>query len=453
MAPKNRLGTEKISSLVWKIAIPSMLAQFVSVLYSIVDRIYVGNIPQVGDLALAGIGVCGPIVTMIGAFSFWIGTGGAPQMSIKMGEGNPKEAKKILSNCLLLLAIFSAVITAVVLLIKKPMLYLFGASDAIYPYAVKYFTIYASGTVFALMSQGLNQFIIGQGSAKAGMLSVVIGAVMNIILDPIFIFVLHMGVEGAALATIMSQACSMLFVLWFLLKKTDIKLSLGGYEWKIMSKVLLLGTTPFLIISLDNVMIISLNSLLQHYGGAAKGDILLTTNAIVQSFILVMTMPLSGISAGTQSILSFNFGARQTKRVLSAQKYITAMCVGYCTIMFVGARLLGPQFVRMFTRDPEITAQAIRAIKISTLMAIPLGVQYEIVDGFTAMSLVRYSLPLSLFRKAVYFLCVFTLPVLLGIENIFYADPISDIISPIVSTTLYFLVMKKVLRKREEGLI
>lgn len=450
MARQNNLGTDKIGPLVWRIAIPSMLAQFVSVLYSIVDRINVGHIAEVGDLALAGIGVCGPIVTMIGAFAFWIGIGGAPLMSISMGEERPERAKQILGNCAMLLVVLSVVLTGVVLAVKEPMLRAFGASGASYPYAVRYFTIYVSGTIFALLSTGLNQFIIAQGNAKAGMVSVIIGAIMNIALDPLFIFVLDMGVAGAAYATIISQACSMVFVVWFLLKRAQVRLSIGSYQLKIIGKVLLLGISPFLIISMDNVMIIALNALMQKFGGPEQGDILITTNAIVQSFMLILTMPLGGISGGTQSILSFNYGARQSKRVMQASHYIMALCAGFSALMFVAARVAGPQFVSLFTQDPVIAAQAVRAIKICTLLAAPLGVQYAIVDGFTAMGLVRFSLPLSLWRKFSYFLAVFTIPFLFGIENIFYAEPFSDFMGPLVSVTLYLLVMKKTLKKREE---
>lgn len=451
MARQNNLGTDKVGPLVWRIAIPSMLAQFVSVLYSIVDRINVGHIPEVGDLALAGIGVCGPIVTMIGAFAFWIGIGGAPLMSISMGEEQPKRARQILSNCAMLLVVLSVILTGVVLAVREPMLRAFGASGASYPYAVRYFTIYVSGTIFALLSAGLNQFIIAQGNAKAGMVSVIIGAVMNIALDPVFIFVLDMGVAGAAYATIISQACSMAFILWFLLKRAQIRLQIGSYQLKIIGKVLLLGISPFLIISMDNVMIIALNALMQGYGGPEQGDILITTNAIVQSFMLILTMPLGGISGGTQSILSFNYGARQSDRVRRASRYIMALCAGFSALMFLAARVAGPQFVSLFTQDPVIAAQAVRAIKICTLLAAPLGIQYAIVDGFTAMGLVRYSLPLSLWRKTSYFIAVFSIPALFGIENIFYAEPFSDFMGPLVSVILYLLVMNKALKKREEA--
>lgn len=215
MAVENDLGKDRISRLVWRIAVPSMLAQFVSVFYSIVDRMYVGNIPDVGDIALAGVGVCGPVVTLLGSVAFLVGIGGSPMLSIQLGAGRKEQAEKILANSFLMLCILAVILTGIVLPFRKPMLLLFGASSATYPYAVKYFTIYLCGTVFALLASGLNQFIICQGFAVVGMKSVVLGALLNIALDPLFIFVFRMGVQGAALATVLSQAASAVYVLFF----------------------------------------------------------------------------------------------------------------------------------------------------------------------------------------------------------------------------------------------
>ena len=450
MKMENDLGRDKISRLVFRIAIPSMLAQFISVLYSIVDRMFVGNIPGVGELSLAGVGVCGPVLTMIGAFAFWVGIGGTPLMGIALGEGNKERASKILANCFVMLICMAVVVTAGAMVLKEPMLRLFGASDVTYPYAERYFTVYVSGTVFALLSTGMNQFIIAQGYAKTGMLSVVIGAVMNILLDPLFIFVFHMGVRGAALATILSQAVSMCFVLLFLLKKSQVAITFGGYDWNIVGRVLKLGVAPFLIIAMDNVMIIAMNALLQKHGGA-QGDMLISCNTIVQSFMLVLTMPLGGISGGTQSILSYNFGACNTERVLKAERYIAAMCMGYTTILFVLARVAGPVFASLFTGDAALNASACRAIRICTAMAIPLGLQYALVDCFTGMGQVQVSLPLSFWRKGVYFVAIFLIPMFLDASMIFYAEPISDILCICASVPTYCIMIKKILHKREQA--
>lgn len=451
MKMENDLGRDSVRSLVWRIAIPSMMGQFVSVLYSIVDRIYVGHIAEVGDLALAGVGVCGPIVTMVGSAAFLVGIGGAPLMSIRMGEGRLEQAQKILSSCFWMLLAFAAVLTAGLLPLRGSMLRLFGASPVTYPYAETYFTIYLCGTVFALMASGLNQFIICQGYARVGMAAVVLGAVLNILLDPLFMFALRLGVAGAALATVLSQAGSAAFVLLFLRSgRTLVRLRFGRPVPRLAGRVLLLGLTPFLIIAVDNVMIISMNAVLQRYGGAGRGDMLVTCNTIVQSFMLVVTMPLGGISGGTQSILSYNYGACRTDRVRKAQRYIAALCLGFTAILFVLARLGGGLFVRLFTEDAALADQAVRAIRICTLAVIPLGIQYAIVDGFTAMGQVQLALPLSAWRKLVYFTAVFALPAALGADAVFYAEPISDVLGPAASIAVYALCIRKLLARRVE---
>ena len=449
MASANDLGRGSIPRLVFRIAIPSMLAQFVSVFYSIVDRIFVSSIPEVGELALAGIGVCGPIVTMVGSFAFLIGIGGTPLMGISLGERNPRRAQQILANCFAMLCVLSVALTGLVFAIKEPMLRLFGASETTYEYANAYFSIYICGTVFALLSTGMNQFIICQGYAKTGMVSVMLGTVMNILLDPLFIFTFDMGVAGAALATVVSQAASAAFILIFLFSKwTGVKITFGGYDWGICLRVLKLGFTPFAIIAVDNVMIIAMNALLQKHGGA-QGDLLITVNTIVQSFMLVVTMPLGGISGGTQCILSYNYGACNTQRVMKAHRFIAILCACYTAIMFVLARVCGNLFISLFTDDPALAAQAFRAIKICTLAIIPLGVQYAIIDGLTGMGQVQFSLPLSFWRKGVYFTAIFLLPVVFGASSVFYAEPISDILGPVVSIAVEIKYLKKILHTRE----
>ena len=449
MKTENDLGRDSIPRLVVRIAIPSMLAQLVSVCYSIVDRMFVGNIPGVGDVSLAGVGICGPIVTMIGAFAYLVGIGGTPLMGISLGERNKERAARIMSNCFLMLCMAAILITTVVLPLREPMLRLFGASDVTYPYAEDYFVIYISGTLFALLSAGMNQFIICQGYARVGMISVMIGAALNVILDPVCIFLLDMGVAGAALATVISQAASTFFVLRFLLSnQPDVRLGFGDPDPVIVKRVLKLGFAPFAIIALDNVMIIAMNALLQKHGGA-RGDTLITVNTIVQSFMLVMTMPLGGISGGTQSILSYNYGACRSDRVIRAQKYIMGLCALYTGLLFVLARTASPLFASLFTADPELNALACKAIRICTIGAIPLGIQYAIIDGFTGMGQVQWSLPLSLWRKLVYFVSIFLLPVYFGAEAVFYAETISDFIGPAVSVTVYLLTIRRILRKRE----
>lgn len=451
MSARNDLGRDEIGKLVLRIALPSMLAQFVSVLYSIVDRMYIGHIPGEGDAALAGVGVCGPVVTMAGSVAFLIAVGGAPLMSMRMGEGREDEAARILSTCARMLVAAAVLLMALVLPLRRPMLRLFGASEATYPCAEAYFTVYMCGTLFALLSTGLNQFIIAQGFARTGMLLVMLGAALNIALDPVFIFLLGWGVRGAAAATVLSQLVSAAGALWFLTRgQAALRLTRQPFSAQIAKKVLRLGFAPFSIIAVDNAMIIAMNAVLQRYGGAAQGDMLVTCATIAQSFMLVVTMPLGGITSGTETILAFNYGALRVDRVREGQRRIFSLCVLYTAVMFVLARLAGPLFVRLFTQDAQQAALSFWAIRVCTLAVIPLGVQYEVVDGFTALGQVRLAFALSFFRKLVYFIALFALPALLGARAAFYAEPVSDVIGPAVSICVHRIMMNRVLSRRLE---
>lgn len=449
---ENNLGKDEIKKLVPGLAIPAMLAQFVSVLYSIVDRMYIGNIPEIGETALAGVGICGPIVTMITAFAAWIGIGGAPLMSIKMGEKNEKGASRILANCFILLLVMSLLITIAAFLFKDKLLRTFGATEGIFPYADTYMSIYVIGTVFAVLAFGLNQFIICQGFAGVGMCSVIIGAVCNIVLDPVFIFALHMEVAGAAVATVLSQAASCFFTLFILMRgRVPIGISLKKplLDRKICSRVLLLGLTPFLIILFDNVLIVLQNVMLKQYGGA-DSDLLLTCNTIVQSFMLMVTMPLSGITGGTQSILGYNYGAGNSLRIKQAEKQIAKTALIFCIIMFALAQFGSRFFVRIFTGDPHYIELTTRFIRIYTMGVIPLAIQYVLVDGLTGMGIARAALPLSFIRKIIYIALAVCFSMYLGAANIFYAEPISDLASAVISGITFLIVLPKILQAREK---
>lgn len=449
---ENDLGRDDIKKLVLRLAIPSMIAQFVSVLYSVIDRIYIGNIPDIGEMALAGIGVCAPILTLISAFASWIGVGGAPLMSIKLGEKDAEGARKILANCFMMLFVISILTTIGALVFKEQLLFAFGASQRTYPYAEDYFTIYVMGTLFALMTIGMNQFIMCQGFAKVAMKAVIIGAVVNIVLDPVFIFLFGFGVAGAAIATVISQIFSCVYVLMFLFsKKVPIGIQFKGYSSKIMGKVLKVGLSPFTIIALDNVMLISVNTVIQKYAGWERGDMLLACTAIIQSFMLIVTMPLGGMTMGTQAILGYNYGARNSKRVLDAEKYICIVCLIFVTIMFIIARTLSEQFARIFTANLEYIQVTAWGIRVYTIGLFWMAIQYAIVDGFTGMGEVKYAMPLSMFRKAIFFASVFIIPQFVDVTNIFYAEPISDIVAATVTTTVYLLSIKKLLAKRENS--
>ncbi|HIT64446.1 MAG TPA: MATE family efflux transporter [Candidatus Ventrimonas merdavium] len=457
MKLENNLDTDQIGSLVWRLAIPSMLAQFVSVLYSIVDRMYIGNIPQIGEAALAGVGVCGPIVTLVSSFAFLVGVGGAPLMSIRLGEKNKRAARQILANCFLMLLVLSVTLTVIALLLRTKLLWWFGAGEGTFVYAEQYITIYLLGTVFALMTTGMNQFIICQGFAKIGMKSVIIGAVTNIVLDPVFIFVLGLNVRGAAIATVISQIASCAYALRFLFsRRAPIRITFRGYDTHVMRRVVAVGLTPFIIIFLDNVLIISMNTVIQRMGGPGQGDVLLTCTTIVQSFMLMVTMPLGGITSGTQTIMGYNYGAKRPDRIWRAERWVAGLGLFFTTIMFVLAQFFPELFVRLFTQNEEYVRLSVWAIRVSTLGIIPLALQYTVVDGFTGMGISRVALSLSLWRKALYLSGVFLIPRWFGITNVFYTEPLSDFLGTAVSVATFFLLFVRIVgdpRQKREAVL
>ena len=441
-----KLDSDDIKGLVLGLALPSMVAQFVSVLYSIVDRMYIGNIAGIGETALAGVGVCGPILTMISAFASLIGIGGGPLVSIRLGQKREKDAEAVLSDCFIFLSIISVIVMVLSFLMKDRLLWWFGASEAIFPYADEYMSWYLTGTVFALLSTGMNQFIICQGYSGTAMRSVLIGAVLNSVLDPIFIFVLGMDVSGAAIATVLSQLASCIYVLSFLFgRKSMLRIHKRRPELKNLIAVCRLGLTPFLIIAFDNVMLISLNSMITKYGGGAYGDMLLSCNTILQSFMLIITMPLGGITGGTQTILGYNFGARRPDKIKEAQKYIAALGFVFCLLLFFAARLMPELFIRIFTREPEYIGMTSRIMRVYTLGVLALPFQYTIVDGFTGMGVFKYAFPLSAWRKILYFASVFLIPPVFGVEAIFFCEPLSDILGMTVSVIVYFSLGRRML--------
>ena len=449
MKLENDLRSDPIRPLVLRIAIPSMLAQFVSVLYSVVDRMYIGNIAQVGSLALAGAGVCGPIVTMLGSVAFWVGVGGSPLISIRMGEGRQEEARRVLANCFLLLTCLALALTGLAYATRRPALLLFGASPETLPYAMDYYSYYLTGTVFALLSTGMNQFIICQGFAKKGMQSVMLGAVLNIILDPIFIFGLHLDVAGAALATVLSQMASCAFVLLSLRRKRmPVRLRWGRMELHIVRRVLAFGLSPFLIIATDSILLIVLNTVLQRYGGPELGDTLVTCATIVQSYLLLITMPMGGLTLGSQPVVSFNYGAANLERIKRAIQSIVALCVTFCVLMTVVTHTLSPVFVGLFTQNPEVAARSVRYIKVFTAMIIPLAIQYPLVDETTALGHVRLALFCSIFRKCVFLAGLLLLPALVSPEATFLSEPIADAVAATVTTCLFLHFFPKILAQR-----
>ena len=453
MSHTTDLGKDRIPILVLKLAIPSMIAQFVTVLYSIIDRMFIGNIPKIGDAALAGVGVCGPIVTLLTSFGTLIGLGGSILMTMRMDAGRKKQAESILAHSFALLVVFSAVLTVLFLVSKRYLLNWFGASPATFPYADSYLTIYTAGTFFALLAIGLNYFITCQGFPAIGMITVLIGAVTNIILDPVFIFVLDMKVAGAAIATVIAQFASCAFAFCFLTgKKIPIKITRlrkKTFSPLIVKKIIGLGISPFLILATDSVIIIVLNTVLQKYGGPKEGDILITCATIVQSYMMLITGPMLGISSGTQAILSYNYGARNIKRVKKAEKYVLILCLCFTTLMFLLSRIVPEYFIRIFTKDALQLQLCTWGIGVFTLMIIPLSFQYVFVDGFTALGRSKTALVLSLWRKGDYMLFTIVLPIFFGAKSAFYAQPLADGIGAVMSTIAFLLIFRKHLEKRE----
>ena len=451
MKHTNDLGHDPVFPLVLRLAVPTMLAQLVNVLYSIVDRMYIGA--GVGSLALAGVGVCAPIVTLLSSFGSLVGMGGSPLMAMRMGEGNTREARRILNNGFLMLLVLSVILTIVFLFSKEHLLMWFGASQATFAYADTYMTIYTAGTFFALMAGGMNSFLIAQGFSGLGMATVMLGAVLNIVLDPVFIFVFDMGVAGAAIATVFSQIASCAFVLMTLWsRKMPVRLGWGDFRWKTVQRIAAFGLSPFLIIASDSILLIVLNTVLQRYGGPGEGDTLVTCATIVQSYLLLITMPMGGITLGSQPVISFNYGMGDAGRIKKALRCIVGLCISFCVFMMALTYTVSPLYVSLFTKDSEILARSVRYIKIFTAMIIPLAVQYPLVDETTALGQVKLALFCSAFRKLVYLASLLTLPALVSAEAAFFSEPAADVIAAAVTTALFLYFFPRVIAKRTKEL-
>ena len=451
------LGSENTFKSIIELAIPAMIAQLVGVLYNIVDRIYVGNIETYGSISLVGLGVCSPITTLISSFAFLVGLGGAPLFSIALGEKNEERSKQILSNAFLMLIVLSALIMLVFYLALDPMLYAFGASAESFPYAKKYMMIYLIGTFFSIISLGLNQFLTAQGNSFFAMMTTSISCLLNVGLDPLFLFAFHMGVEGAAIATVICLFISFGLTMFFILRKSRIKLSLGNYNLKLMGEILKLGFSPFIITATDSVVIILLNSTLQKYG-EKDGDFYIEVATIVQAFETLVTGPLLGISSGTQPVLGFNYGAKNIPLIKKAEKQILLMAVVFTTLCFGFSFLLSKPFAQLFlgfsTSDysEQIIIASVKYIQIYMYGIIPLAFQYVFVDGLTGMGQAKYSIWLSLNRKVILLIpAMILLPYLTHeASSCFYAELIADVVSGVVTSLVYLMLIKKILKKRLE---
>jgi putative MATE family efflux protein len=447
------LGTAPVGKLMFDLAMPAVAAQVINMLYNVVDRIYIGNIPGTGALALTGVGVTLPIILLVSAFAAFAGMGGAPLASIQLGAGNRKGAEKILGNCFTILLLIAVVLTVGFSLTKRPLLYLFGASDAIIGYAESYISIYLIGTLFVQLAMGLNTFISAQGNATMAMLSVLLGAGVNIVLDPIFIFVFGMGVSGAALATILSQAISAVWILRFLLsEKSGIRIRRENLrlDKKIVGKVMSLGIAPFIMQSTESLVSITLNSGLQRYGG----DLYVGSMTIIQSVMQMLVMPVQGITQGAQPIMSYNYGARNYARVRKAFSFLLRVMLIVSFSGFLLAVFLPGVLARLFTQDEQLIAIVKQMMPIFFGGIWAFGAQMACQSTFMALGQAKISLFLALLRKIVLLVpLAILLPMILGgnVLGIYIAEPVADVIASATTLTLFLLKRKTLLPSDKEA--
>ncbi len=448
------LGTDNIKVLLIKLAIPAIAAQLINALYNIVDRIFIAMIPETGEMALTGVGISFPIIMLITAFTGLIGYGGAPRMAIKMGEQRDDVAEKILGNALAMLLITSALLTTVFLVFGEPLLMLFGASEATLPFALDYLNIYLLGTVFVMLSVGLNPFISSQGFPKTAMGTVLIGGVLNIILDPIFIFVLDYGVSGAAFATIVSQGTAATWAVLFLTsKRTKIKIKLSTIRINksIALPILALGCAPFIMMSTESLVMVVLNSSLQRYGGDSAVAVMTVLTAILQ----FMTMPIQGFTSSGQPIMSYNFGAGNIDRVKKTFKYIAIGATTYTTTLFLLLMFTPETFISIFLEDEKLMEMSVWAMRIFMGGIALLGMQFSCQQTFVSLGQAKTALLLAMTRKIFLLIpLALILPVFLedNVFAVFLSEPIADITASIITMSIFFTTINKILNKRVESL-
>lgn len=445
-----RLATGSIGKLLLTLALPAITAQLVNMLYNIVDRIYIGHIPDIGPFALTGVGITFPIITLIAAFSGLIAMGGAPRAAIAMGEKNQPKAEKTMGVCFSALMVISVLLTVVFLVFGEPILWAFGASENTIGFALSYQQIYVCGTVFVQIALGMNMFITTQGFAKTSMMTVIIGAVLNIVLDPVFIFVFQLGVQGAAIATVLSQAVSAIWVMRFLTgKKTGLRLkkSTLGFEAHILLPVLALGISPFIMQSTESLLSVVLNTSLLRYGG----DVAVGAYTVLASLMQVVMLPLQGLTQGAQPITSFNYGAGNLDRVKKSIRLLMTCALTYSVLFWLALMLFPQLFVGIFTKDPALTETAVWATRIFLFGVFAFGVQTSFQQSFIALGQAKSSLLLALLRKIVLLIpLIYLLP--LFFENklfgVFVAEPIADILAATVTTVTFLVWVRKNLSKK-----
>ncbi len=446
---ENKLGTAPLGRLMVSLALPSVAAQLINILYNIVDRIYIGHIRGYGDVALTGVGVTFPIIMLISAFSAFAGMGGAPLASIELGKKDYEKAERILGNSAGLILFFSVILTLTFSIFKRPVLFAFGASEATIGYAEGYIGVYLVGTIFVQAALGLNTFISGQGEAKTAMLSVLIGAVLNICLDPVFIFVFGLGVRGAAIATVISQAVSAVWVVRFLtseksvlrLRRKNIRL-----QAEYIKKIAALGVSPFIMQSTESLVSITLNTGLQKYGG----DLYVGTMAILTSIMQFIGIPAQGITQGVQPIISYNYGAGNKDRVMGA--FFRLVSVTFTSMFLLGGiAVIAPHiYAGIFTNNKQLADLTAQVMPVYFLGFMFFGIQTACQSTFVALGQAKVSVFIALLRKVILLIpLALILPGFMGVMGIYRAEPIADFISVTTAATLFIITFKKVLREMD----
>lgn len=441
----NQMANAPVWSLIIKLSIPAIFAQIVNLLYNIVDRIYIGHMEDVGTMAITGVGLCFPVLSLISAFTMLVAQGGAPRAAIEMGKGDNKKAEKILGNCFILLMVLSVILTAFFLAFGEKFLMLFGASENTIVYALPYMKIYVAGSIFVMISLGLNMFITTQGFTKISMATVLIGAICNIILDPIFIFAFDMGVRGAAVATIISQAVSAIWVLCFLLgKRTKLKIRKENLlpSAKILLPVFALGISPFIMNATEAIINVAFNSSLQKYGG----DIAVGAMTICTTVFQMAWVPAQGIGQGAQPIISYNYGAKNADRVKQAFKAFLTICFSYVFVFGMAIELFPQFFIGIFNDNPELVETATWTIRLYGCAMVFFGIQMAVQQTFIALGKAKASLFIACLRKVILLVpLIYILPNFF--ENkvfaVFLAEPVSDAISIITASVVFFFVFRK----------
>lgn len=452
MENENKLAVMPVGKLLFSLAVPAIAAQIVNLLYNMIDRIYIGHIKDVGTTALTGVGITLPVLMLVAAFAALVGFGGAPRAAIAMGKGDNKEAEKILGNCVCMIVMISIILTVVFSVFSTKILYAFGASDDTIVYARQYMKIYVLGTIFVQITTGLNAFITSQGFASVGMKTVMIGAGLNIVLDPLFIFGFRMGVQGAALATVLSQAVSAVWVICFLRgKKTILHIRRENLRISpaVIGPVLALGISPFIMQSTESLLSVCFNTSLGKYGG----DIAVGSMTILASVMQTAMMPIQGLAQGMQPIVSFNYGAKQFKRVKEAFLLTLRSCLIYTFAMWLVAMLFPNVLASIFTTDTELIAYTSWALRIYMAACCIFGAQIACQQTFVALGKAVHSLFLAVLRKIILLIpMIYILPHFLEdkVFAVFLAEPVSDTLAVLTTVTLFFATAWKMIQNGEK---